>query len=102
MAPVMDRTASGTLVMRPPAAQGCKGAPLPAPPAAAAPPLGDAEAKAWFAPEAGAAPMLALPRNLAPCVPARAQASVFALLTLASTVVFSLIAALALQLLERG
>jgi serine/threonine-protein kinase len=57
--------------------------------------------EAWFGSEAGGSPIVALPRNLTPRSRPRAVPSVdartFAVLTLASTVVFSVIAALVLS-----
>lgn len=57
------------------------------------------EADAWFAPEAGALPLVELPRNLAlrPRPRSPVDPRTFVVLTLASTVLFSVIAALLLN-----
>jgi hypothetical protein len=65
----------------------------------------DAEADAWFEPAKGAAPITALPTNLSPRpapppAPSRVEMRTFAVLTLASTVIFSVLVALAFRLLE--
>jgi serine/threonine-protein kinase len=67
-------------------------APAPATPA-------EADEEAWFAPEAGAPPLVELPWNLTPQTPRAPPVDprTFAVLTLASTVLFSVIAALLLR-----
>ena len=97
----MDATARGTLVMRP-----ATSAATPAqPPSSGARAIVDAEMAAWFEPAHGALPITALPTNLslppAPSTaPAPAEMRTFAVLTLACTVVFSVLVALAFRLLE--
>jgi serine/threonine-protein kinase len=86
-------TARGTLVIRTPP----HSAPAPAPPADA--PRSDLEAEAWFTPDDGATPMVELPPNLAAEAPRRVHVGTFAVLTLASTVLFSVLAALAFRML---
>ena len=94
---IMSETEAGTLVIPRSAAD---------PPASASPSLpsrviDDAQVDAWFTPEADDAPIVKLPPNLAPAPPPPGQARLFAFLTLASTVVFSLIAALLFRFLGR-
>ncbi len=62
-------------------------------------PATEAEEDAWFAPEAGALPLVELPRNLTPPKPSAPPVDLrtFVVLTLASTVLFSVIAALLLS-----
>jgi serine/threonine-protein kinase len=97
--PIMDETAFGTLVMpRAPTSQ-----PASAVPPAASTAFDDSKLDAWFARETEAALLVNLPRNLAApsVVPTSGQGRLFALLTLASTLVFSLIAALLFRYLGR-
>jgi serine/threonine-protein kinase len=94
----MDATARGTLVMRPAAS-----AAPPAPPSSGARAIIDAEMAAWFEPAHGALPITALPTNLSPLpapVPAPVEMRTFAVITLACTVVFSVLVALAFRLLD--
>ena len=93
----MDATARGTLVMRP-------ATPAP-PPSSGVGAIGDAEMEAWFEPAKGAPPITALPTNLSPPpapspAPAPVEMRTFAVLTLACTVIFSVLVALAFRLLE--
>ncbi|MEP7123532.1 MAG: serine/threonine-protein kinase [Byssovorax sp.] len=94
---VMNETDRGTLVI-PRLAAG----PLPLSEAAPAPPmLDDSQADAWFDPEPGDSLLVTLPRNLAAPTPPASPARLFALLTIASTLVFSMIAALLFRFLGR-
>jgi serine/threonine-protein kinase len=93
----MDATSGGTLVMRPAAPT--------SPPSSDARAMVDAEMEAWFEPAKGALPLTALPTNLSPPpapppAPSRVEMRTFAVLTLASTVIFSVLVALAFRLLE--
>lgn len=104
--PGVEATAQGTLVLRPPAPEASPG-PVPPPPGGVrepAPPSGgggptwNPEVAAWFASLPGFTPVTELPANLAAAARrAPGDVRLFVLLTLASTVVFSLLAALLLR-----
>jgi serine/threonine-protein kinase len=85
---------ANTVVMPPSAT----GTPIPAASSSSSLSAGVAD---WFAADVDEAPIATLPLNLAPPAPAQGQARLFALLTLASTLLFSLVAVLLFHFLGR-